>query len=387
MQNFDVVIIGGGASGLHAAALAGQKGKSVLLIEHNREFGRKILISGGGRCNFTNINASPSDYQSSNKHFFKSALSRYKPDEFLKLLNIYKIEWFEKKDGQLFCQNSAKEVRDMLVRECEKAGVELRLGTRVDEVVSTDDGFELESTIGMISCKSLVVASGGLSIPPIGATDFGYKVAKQFGHKIVPTSPSLVPFTMQKPFTELSGVSLPVLIKTGKHEIIEDLLFTHKGMSGPAILKISLYWHSGERVKIDFTSGKKIEQILNTSSKKNLLGSLAENFPKRFVEMVLSELDIEDSKPINQVSKRDLNRVFEYLSNFSFIPSGTEGYRKAEVTRGGVDVNEISSKNMESKFQKGLYFIGEVVDVTGQLGGYNFQWAWASAHAFSESLS
>jgi predicted Rossmann fold flavoprotein len=385
MQKFDVIVIGGGASGLHAAALAGKKNKTVLLIEHNREFGKKILISGGGRCNFTNANASAVDFQSSNKHFFKSALSRYSPQEFIKLVDIYKIKWFEKKEGQLFCENSAKEVRDMLVRECEKAGAKLSLNTKVENVIDAQDGFRISTNIGEFFAHNLVIATGGLSIPPIGATDFGYQVAKQFGHKIIQTEPALVPFTLQNPFTELSGVSLPVSIKVGKNEIQEDLLFTHKGFSGPAALKISLYWNSGDRIKIDFTNGKGISPHIN-SSKKNILTVLAESFPKRFCERFLSDLSIETSKPANQVSKKDLNRITEHLCHYSIIPSGTEGFRKAEVTRGGVDVKEISSQTMESKLRSGLYFIGEVVDVTGQLGGFNFQWAWASAHAFAESL-
>ena len=274
MQKFDVIVIGGGASGLHAAALAGKKNKTVLLIEHNREFGKKILISGGGRCNFTNANASAVDFQSSNKHFFKSALSRYSPQEFIKLVDIYKIKWFEKKEGQLFCENSAKEVRDMLVRECEKAGAKLSLNTKVENVIDAQDGFRISTNIGEFFAHNLVIATGGLSIPPIGATDFGYQVAKQFGHKIIQTEPALVPFTLQNPFTELSGVSLPVSIKVGKNEIQEDLLFTHKGFSGPAALKISLYWNSGDRIKIDFTNGKGISPHIN-SSKKNILTVLA----------------------------------------------------------------------------------------------------------------
>lgn len=385
MNKYDVCIIGGGASGLLAASLAGARGNSVLLIEHNREFGRKILISGGGRCNFTNINATPTDFQSSNKHFFKSALSRYTPEDFMKLIDKYRIKWFEKKDGQLFCENSAKEIRDMLVRECQHHKVELRLSVSVESVSDKDDDFILETSDGEIQCEKLVIATGGLSIPPIGATDFGYLIAKQYGHKIVQTDPALVPFTMEKPFNELSGVSLAVLIKTGKHEIEEDLLFTHKGMSGPAILKISLHWHPGERVKIDFTKGMKIEYIF-TQSKKNVLSVLSEKFPKRFIEIVLSEVGVDSTRSLSELSKKDQNRIYEFLSNYNYIPSGTEGFRKAEVTRGGVNVKDISSQTMESKLRSGLYFIGEVLDVTGQLGGYNFQWAWASAHAFAESL-
>jgi len=386
MQSFDIAVIGGGASGLFAAALAGQKGKSVLLIEHNREFGRKILISGGGRCNFTNTNAGPSDFQSSNKHFFKSALSRYSPGDFLKLIKIYNIEWFEKKDGQLFCKDSAKQIRDMLVRECEKNNVTLKLSTKVLSVDEATEGFVLETNAGEFESSKLVVASGGLSIPPIGATDFGYRLAKQFGHKVIQTDPALVPFTLEKPYSDLSGVSLPVIIKTGKYTIEEDLLFTHKGFSGPAILKITLYWNPGERVKIDFTRGMKFEDVFKGTSKKGIQVYLSDRFPKRFIEWILSENQIDGSKKVNELSKKDQNRIYESLSNFNFLPSGTEGFRKAEVTRGGVDVKDISSKTMESKLKEGLYFIGEVLDVTGQLGGYNFQWAWASAHAFGESL-
>lgn len=385
MNKYDVCIIGGGASGLLAASLAGAKGKSVILIEHNREFGRKILISGGGRCNFTNINATPTDFQSSNKHFFKSALSRYTPDDFMKLIDKYRIKWFEKKDGQLFCENSAKEIRDMLVRECQHYKVELRLSMSVESIFDRGEEFSLETSDGAIQCKKLVIATGGLSIPPIGATDFGYLIAKQYGHKIVQTDPALVPFTMEKSLSELSGVSLPVLIKTGKEEIEEDLLFTHKGMSGPAVLKISLYWHPGERVKIDFTKGMKVENIF-TQSKKNVLSVLSDKFPKRFIEMVLAEVGVDPTRSLSELSKKDQNRIYEFLSNYNYVPSGTEGFRKAEVTRGGVNVKDISSQTMESKLRSGLYFIGEVLDVTGQLGGYNFQWAWASAYAFAESL-
>jgi predicted Rossmann fold flavoprotein len=273
----------------------------------------------------------------------------------------------------------------MLVQECENHGVDLRLKMSVKSISDSNDGFSLETSEGEIQCYKLVIATGGLSIPPIGATDFGYSIAKQYSHKIVQTDPALVPFTMEKPLSELSGVSLPVLIETGKKEIEEDLLFTHKGMSGPAVLKISLHWHPGERIKIDFTKGMKIEHIF-TQSKKNVLSVLSEKFPKRFIEMVLAEVGVDSTRSLSELSKKDQNRIYEFLSNYNFIPSGTEGFRKAEVTRGGVNVKDISSQSMESKLRSGLYFIGEVLDVTGQLGGYNFQWAWASAHAFAESL-
>lgn len=384
-DQYDVIVIGGGASGLFVSSLLGKQGKKTLLIEHNKEFGKKILISGGGRCNFTNANSTPEDFFGKNRHFHKSALSGYKPSDFIDLLKKYKIEWYEKKDGQLFCKESAAQVRDMLVRECETNNVKLLTSCHVKSI-EHDHYYHLESTKGDFKSENVVIATGGLSIAPIGATDFGHRIASQFGHKLINPEPALVPFVLEPSFSELSGVSLPAKVTTGKNEITEDLLFTHKGMSGPAILKISLYWNIGDKIKIDFTLGRVREDFLKGVGAKTILNALALSAPKRFVEYILEELNVDKDKKVNETSKKDLNKIYDFLSNFSFTPARTEGFRKAEVTRGGVDVSKISSKTMESNLQKGLFFIGEVLDVTGQLGGFNFQWAWASAYACAQGL-
>ena len=388
-MKFDVIIIGAGAAGLFCAIEAGKRGRKVLVLEHNAQVGRKIIISGGGRCNFTNINAKAENFISRNPHFCKSALARYTPNDFVELVKKHKITFYEKKLGQLFCRESSRLIVEMLLEECRKAKVEIRLNCSVKEV-SKDDLFEIETNQGKFTCESLVIATGGLSIPKLGATDFGYRIAKQFGLKIVETRPALVPFVFQNnfptSFKNLAGVSLDADISYGKESFRENILFTHKGLSGPAVLQISSYWKHGKSVTIDLLPTKNALEILQNSrdSKKELANFLSEFLPNRFAS-VFCETVIK-SKPLKNYSDRELTDIAEKLNNWQLAFDETEGYQKAEVTRGGVSTDELSSKTMEATRVKGLYFIGEVVDVTGWLGGYNFQWAWSSAFAAGQSV-
>ncbi len=388
-MNFDAIIIGGGAAGLFCAIEAGKRGRKVLVVEHNSKVGRKIIISGGGRCNFTNIHTRAENFISENPHFCKSALAGYTPQDFVELIKKHNIEFYEKKLGQLFCRESSLKIVEMLLTECKKANVELRLNCSVKSV-SKDKLFEIETTQGKFTSENIVIASGGLSIPKIGATDFGYRIARQFGLKIVETRPALVPFVFQNNFPDnfkkLAGVSLDANVSFGKALFRENILFTHRGLSGPAILQISSYWKKGEKISIDLLPEKNAFEILKNSndSKKNFTNFLGELLPNRFAEVWTNEFSA--SKPLKGFSEKELAKVADKLENWQIPFSETEGYAKAEVTAGGVSTAELSSKTMESKKVKGLFFIGEIVDVTGWLGGYNFQWAWSSGFAAGQAL-
>jgi len=380
---FDVIIIGGGAAGLFCAIESGRRGRQTLVIEHNPEVGRKILISGGGRCNFTNQDVSFNNFVSQNPHFCKSALARYRPQDFIELVKSHKIQFYEKKLGQLFCQDSSRQIVEMLLSENQKAKVEIRVNCSV-KTVAQDKLFRVETTQGIFEAESLVIATGGLSFPKIGATDFGYRLARQFGLKIVETRPSLVPLVFaDQNFTKLAGVSIDSIVKSGKREFRENILFTHRGLSGPAILQISNYWHRDTPVSIDLLPETEALEVLeqNHHRKQDLDNFLSQYVPNRFAERF-----VKNNKPLNQIGKKELEKIAESLNNWQVLFNETEGYHKAEVTLGGVSTDEISSQTMESKRVKGLYLIGEVVDVTGWLGGYNFQWAWSSGFAAGSSV-
>jgi predicted Rossmann fold flavoprotein len=381
IEHYNTIIIGAGAAGLMCAIEAGKRGRKVLVLEHAEKIGKKILISGGGRCNFTNLDVKPEHFISNNQHFCKSALARYTPQDFITLVEKHGIKYHEKKLGQLFCDGSAKEIVQVLQAECDDAGVEIKINCSVSEIVKNDK-FLLKTNIGEFASESLVIATGGISIPQMGATDFGYKLAKQFGIKITRTVPGLVPFTLnEKSYSELSGLSIDSIVSCNDISFRENILFTHKGLSGPAILQISSYWDDGDEVVIDLLPGIDMISVINEHkpNKTELVNVLAKFFPKRFAEK-WCELNFS-SKPVNKLSEKEIIQINEMLHNWKIIPKGTEGFGKAEVTKGGVDTNELSSKTMEAKKVPGLYFIGEVVDVTGWLGGYNFQWAWASGFA------
>lgn len=366
------------------AAEAGRRGRRVALLEHNDKPGKKIRISGGGRCNFTNINAQPGNYLSQNPHFCRSALARYTPADFLALVERYGIAWHEKKLGQLFCDESAQQIIDLLVQECEDAGVDLRLACGVTSVERQEE-YIVQTTAGEMTAQSLVIATGGLSIPPLGATDFGYRIARQFGLKIVQTRPGLVPLTMHgrdaAVFRSLSGVSVDVSASCNGASFRENVLFTHRGVSGPAILQVSSYWTPGDAVTLDLVPGVDIGEELAAehTSKKDVGTILARFLPRSFAQNWCEVHGF--SSPMNQLSPLRIQELVRLLTHWELLPDGTEGYAKAEVTLGGVSTDELSSKTMEARRVPGLFCIGEVVDVTGWLGGYNFQWAWASGHA------
>jgi len=368
-MNYDVVVLGAGAAGLMAAATAGKRGKKVLLLEHNKSAGKKILISGGGRANFTNLKVTPNDYVCSQRNFHKYALKEYREQDFIELVKSYHIKFFEKKLGQLFCEVSAKELLSMLLKECEKAGVEIVYGASGIEV---SEQYKIRWKENSVDTEKLIIATGGLSVPTIGATDFGQTLAKKYGHKIIPMRPALVGLKVNGT-SELSGLSQVAEVKVGKFKIIEDVLLTHKGLSGPAILKSSLYWERGEELKINWLPEENLDELL-TQSKKTISQVLHSKLPNRLLDFLVPE----NKKPLNEMPKKEINKAKERLRNFEVLPTGTEGYRKAEVTAGGVDTSDINQKTMESTISPGLFFIGEVLDVTGQLGGYNFQWAWSS---------
>jgi hypothetical protein len=380
----DVIVIGGGAAGLMCAAAAGARGRRVVLLEHNETVGRKIAISGGGRCNFTNTGTTAKNFISSNPHFAKSALARYTPADFVALVKRHRIRYHEKKLGQLFCDESSRQIIEMLLGECDDARVEVRTGCRVG-VVRKDELFTLETNRGAFESESLVVATGGLSIPKLGATDFGYRLARQFGLKVLMPEPALVPFTLARgdldAFKSLSGVSVPAAVRAGGAEFLENILFTHRGLSGPAVLQISSYWSRGDAVSIDLLPGLDARELLERerTSAAEFSTVLARYLPRRFAQN-WCEL-YAPRGPLRSLSAAELRATAERLKDWRVEPSGTEGFQKAEVTRGGVSTDELSSKTMEARRAPGLYFIGEVVDVTGHLGGYNFQWAWASGHA------
>ena len=388
----DVVIIGGGAAGLMCGRVAGRRGRSVLILDHAAKPAEKIRISGGGRCNFTNLHSSPAAFLSNNRHFCKSAFTRYTQDDFVQLVTQHQIAFHEKKLGQLFCDDSAQQIIDMLLDECNAAGAELRLNTRVLSVEASGDGYLINLGNTQIQCRSVVIATGGLSIPKIGATRFGYDIARQFGLKVTSVKPALVPLTFQAAFLErcreLSGLSVDAEVSYGKTTFREGLLFTHRGLSGPSILQISSYWDEGETLKINLlpdmdASGWLMARKTETP-RQEVLTVLSENLPRRLASDILEEIGV--SGRLADLPNKMLARLGERLNRWQVSPSGTEGYRTAEVTLGGVDVGELSSKTMEARHQPGLFFIGEVVDVTGHLGGYNFQWAWSSGFVAGEAV-
>ena len=398
MQKFDAVIIGAGAAGLHCAGIAGQLGLNVLLIDHADKVAEKIRISGGGRCNFTNRDTTPANFLSANLHFCRSALARYTPQDFIALVQGHRIAFHEKHKSQLFCDESSDDIIQMLLAECRLGGVTHWQPCTVGEVRHGEGGFELATARGPIKAGRLVVASGGLSIPKLGATDFGYRLARQFGHRVVETRPALVPLTFDaavwEPFVPLAGLSLEALVQTGqgtaRGEFLEDLLFTHRGMSGPAILQISSFWRSGTTLQLDLAPGQDVAALLTQAkqtSRRKLANELVDILPRRLAEAWLGTRSTLADRPLAEVRDRDLQQLAGGLKQWELTPSGTEGYRKAEVTVGGVDTRELSSSSFESQRIGGLYFIGEVVDVTGWLGGYNFQWAWASAAACARAMS
>ena len=387
MRRYDVVIIGGGAAGLMCAIEAGKRGRRVLIIERSGQIGKKILISGGGRCNFTNLHVTAENFLSANPHFCKSALARYTPSDFIAMVERHGIAYHEKERGQLFCDASAKLIVTMLADECRQAGAHIDVNGVVTSVQRAGEGFTIETGSGPIHATSLVIASGGLSIPKMGATSFGYDLAKRFGHSIVPTYPALVPLTFSaedlERYRDLSGIGLPVEASCNGQSFSAPMLFTHRGISGPAILQISSYWKPGAELRINLLPGiDAAEWLLDRQRSRaaaELKSVLGEKFAKRLAQR-LAGIGF-DNRPLRQYRAADLRQIAGQLQNWSFHPSGTEGYRTAEVTVGGVNTDELSSATMESKKTPGLYLIGEVVDVTGHLGGFNFQWAWASGHA------
>ncbi|MFP1985574.1 NAD(P)/FAD-dependent oxidoreductase [Lonsdalea quercina] len=393
MEQYDVVVIGAGAAGLFCAAQAGQKGLRVLLVDNGKKPGRKILMSGGGRCNFTNLYAEPGAYLSQNPHFCKSALARYTQWDFIELVNRHGIAYHEKTLGQLFCNDSAQQITDMLLKECEQGQVTLRLRSEVLEVEKSDV-FTLRLNNGAIQSPELVIATGGLSMPGLGATPFGYQLAQQFSINVLPTRAALVPFTLHKPLLEqlqtLSGVSVPSLIEAENGVAFrENILFTHRGLSGPAVLQLSSYWQPGEFVTINLLPDQDLAALLDAERlvhpNQSLKNTLAQWLPKRLVECLQALGQLPDVT-LKQLQKPQQTQVENTLQQWRVQPNGTEGYRTAEVTLGGVDTHELSSKTLEASKVPGLYFIGEVVDVTGWLGGYNFQWAWSSAWACAQAL-
>ncbi|TAA46609.1 NAD(P)/FAD-dependent oxidoreductase [Pseudoxanthomonas winnipegensis] len=389
----DVLIIGGGAAGLMCAATAGARGRSVLVIEHANRVGKKILMSGGGRCNFTNTGTSPANYLSDNPHFCRSALARYTPRDFIALVEKHRIAYHEKELGQLFCDDSSKQIVAMLVAECEAAGVRIATGCGVERVVAREDGgYAVHTAQGVFAAPSLVVASGGLSIPAMGASGFGYALARQFGHTVLATRAGLVPLTLsgrpQEQLADLAGVSLPVRAASGKVAFDNAMLITHRGISGPAILQISSYWQPGQPLHLDLLPGQDALAVLQAqraarpaAELKTVLGDL---LPRRFAQRLCEHW--LSNRPMKQFNDPQLRQAAELLRAWPLVASGTEGYRTAEVTLGGVDTREVSQATFESRRAPGLHFIGEVLDVTGWLGGYNFQWAWASGHAAGEAV-
>jgi predicted Rossmann fold flavoprotein len=387
----DVLVIGAGAAGLMCAMVAGRRDRSVLVVDHANKVGKKILMSGGGRCNFTNMGVTPASYLSANPHFAKSALARYTPWDFIAMVEKHRIAYHEKELGQLFCDESSKLIVRMLLDECAQAGVRIETSCGVQRVRRTEEGFNVLTAHGEVHAQSLVVASGGLSIPSMGATGFGYELARQFGHEVLPTRAGLVPLTLsgkhQERYEDLSGLALPAVeARVGKRSFRAGMLFTHRGISGPAILQISSYWQPGDDLRIDLLpemdAAAWLQGQRSSRPAAELKNVLADVLPRRLAQR-LCELWFE-SRPMRQYREAELAQIGEQLHDWPITASGTEGYRTAEVTLGGVDTDGLSSSTMQSKLVPGLYFIGEVVDVTGWLGGYNFQWAWASGHAAGE---
>lgn len=388
-QDFQVIVIGAGAAGLMCAITAAKRGRKVLVIDHANKVGKKILMSGGGRCNFTNYSIEPENYLCNNSHFCKSALSRYNQWQFIELVEQYGIEYYDKGLGQLFCKNSSKDIRDLLVNECQKAQVKIQLKTSVNSIKinANSTNFQLNTTLGELGCESLIIATGGLSIPTMGATGFGYDIATQFGHKIIPTGPALTPLTFDRKWLDktknLPGNAIDVCVTCNGQSFTEAMLFTHKGLSGPAILQISSYWRPGSPITINMLPTLNVSDWLieNKQSRGEILLKtlLSSKFSQSIAEYLCLELGIQSK--LKQIEINELKLIEKRLAEWIVYPAGYEGYRVAEVTIGGIDTDEISSKTFESLLQNNLYFIGEVLDVTGHLGGYNFQWAWASGNA------
>lgn len=380
----DVIVLGAGASGLMCAATAAYRGRKVVVLDHANKAGKKILMSGGGRCNFTNMDAAPKHFLSDNPHFCISALHRYSAQDFVDLVDRHGLEYVEKAPGQLFCEHSAKDLLDILLTELEWSGAELKLNTKIHQVECQEGKTLVKTSQGDFLCDSLVVATGGLSIPTMGATGLGYEIAQQIGHDILPTRASLVPITVQPDrkaqLAELSGIACDIAATAKGVTFQEPMLFTHRGVSGPSILQITNFWQPGETLSINIAPTLSLDDLMSIrqhSPKKSYEGFLSTLLPKRLVELIKAEFPWITERSA-QTSNEQIETLFGYLSNFDIAPNGTEGYRTAEVTLGGVNTKEVSSKTFESQKQPGVYFIGEVLDVTGWLGGYNFQWAWAS---------
>lgn len=390
MRSTDVVIIGAGAAGLMCALTAAGRGRQVLLVDHANKAGKKILMSGGGRCNFTNLYTDPANFFSQNQHFCKSALARYTPWDFIAMVAKHGVPYHEKKLGQLFCDNKSRDVRDMLLDECQQAGVDLRLDTSVQQIEKTEAGYALSTDLGSVASPALVVATGGLSVPTLGATGFGYEVARQFGHNVVATRAGLVPFIitdqLKELCNELSGTSVDCVVSCNDQSFRENILFTHRGLSGPAILQISSFWHLGDAVEIDLLPDRDVLTWLQDQRaarpESDLRTVLAAVFTKKMAALLTDQWFAP--KRMKQYTTTELREIAEKLGAWQVVPAGTEGYRTAEVTLGGVDTREVSSKTMESLRSPGLYFVGEVLDVSGHLGGFNFQWAWASGYAAAQ---
>jgi hypothetical protein len=389
-ESYDAIILGGGAAGLFCAASAGQRGKRVLVLERASKVGKKILISGGGRCNFTNVGAGPANYLSANPHFAKSALARYTPRDFIELVDSYGIAWHEKTLGQLFCDGSAQQIVDMLLSECAKGDVAIRCDQEIAQVAHSSDTFTVTTQDSTYTVPALVIATGGPSIPKMGATGFAYDLARQFGLKVVEPRPALVPLTLggeQVLFREISGVSAPVIASANKASFAEAALFTHRGLSGPAILQVSSYWKPGDPVSINFLPDRTAGWLLDAkreNPRATLKSVLREALPDRLADILADKIALPTE--LGNASDAKLREAEARLARWIFQPNGSEGFAKAEVTVGGISTAELSSKTMESKKIPGLYAIGEAVDVTGWLGGYNFQWAWASAVAAGEAI-
>ena len=385
-NKYDVIIIGAGAAGMMSAIEAGKRGRKVLLVDHYKKIGEKIRISGGGRCNFTNINTNPNKFLSQNPKFVRSALSQYTQNDFINLINKYEIKFHEKKLGQLFCDHSAQQIVEMLLKECELANVTILKEFIIKNIDKENDQYLVSTETENYSSESLIVATGGLSVPKIGATSFGYEVAKKFDHNIIETLPALVPLTFSEKILEmckeLTGLSVEAIVSFNKVLFQEGMLFTHRGLSGPSILQISSYWKQGDHIKVNLSPKLNVYQLLEEKRKLNpkfdILNIISEILPKRLAQIICSENKVSGN--ISELSNKILKQLSENINSWLINPTGSEGYRTAEVTLGGVDTKELSSKTMMSNKHKNLFFIGEVVDVTGHLGGYNFQWAWSSGY-------
>lgn len=394
MMKTEIIIVGAGAAGLFCAALLGQKGFRVTVIDNGKRAGRKIIMSGGGRCNFTNLSVSAKNYLSSNPHFCKSALSRFTPWDFIHFVEQYKIPYQEREHGQLFCQNSAQEIVDMLLSECDKGHVNLMLNTELIDLDAQDDGFEVVTSNGKMQAKKVIVATGGLSMPKLGSSSIGYKIAEKFGLSIVPVRAGLVPFTLHKPLLDvlstLSGVAVPIIAAAENGVSFEEsLLFTHRGLSGPVMLQLSNYWQPGEMISLNLLPSENVHDLVNTAKQHSpnqlVKTMLAPYLPKRLLDC-LQQLDMLPDCSVKQLIPAQIDALSQSLHQWQIYPNSTEGYRTAEVTLGGIDTQALSSKSMAVKHLPNLYFIGEVVDVTGWLGGYNFHWAWSSAWACAAEI-